>query len=77
MTNSFLVAVVVTWVTNVFDTPMSPRGDEVTRTTVASQNHVYTIPGFPTVTNTVTVATNYDQFHLIWVKLPPVPITNK
>ncbi len=73
MTNSFIVAVWLTWLTNVVDTPLNPRGDEIIRTTVISQTHTYTIPGFTPVTNTVAVATNVDQFHLLWIKLPPVP----
>lgn len=75
MTNSFVVAVFVLWSTNTFDTPTSPKADEVVRTTVLSQTHIYTIPGFQTVTNHVPVVTNSEQFSLIWVKLPPVPVT--
>lgn len=79
MTNSLIVAVWVLWSTNTYDTPANPSANEVVRTTVASQTHIYTIPGFQTVTNRVPVLTNAEQFSLVWVKLPPVPAlaTNK
>lgn len=73
MTNSFLVAVFVLWSTNTINTPLTPDGHEVMRHTVTLQKHIYTVPGQPTVTNTVPVATNSEQYSLVWVKLPPVP----
>ena len=75
MTNTFIVTVWVLWSTNVFDTALNPAGDDILRSTVVSQTHVYRIPGFPSATNTVAVSTNSDQFHRLWVKLPPVPNT--
>jgi hypothetical protein len=77
MTNSFIVAVWVTWITNTMDIFTSPAGDEMWRHTISSQRQVYTVPGAPTVTNTVAVATNSIHLRMTWVEvtntLPPFP----
>lgn len=83
MTNSFLVAVMVIWSTNRMDTLLTPVGDDIMRSWITTQTHIYTIPSQATVTNVVPVTTN--SVHLVkqWVEihdpapvkvqLPPVP----
>lgn len=78
MTNSFIVAVWVMLSTNQVDTLLTPVGDDILRSMVTVQTHVYTIPGFPSVTNAVPVATNSTRLQMRWVEipvsdLPPVP----
>lgn len=82
MTNSFLVAVFVLWGTNKMDTLLTPSGDEILRSIITVQTHVYTIPGQVTVTNKeVPVLTNSVHLKMTWVEvpapvsaqLPPVP----
>jgi len=73
MTNSFIVAVWVLWSTNTMDTLLTPVGDDIIRSTITSQTHIYQLPGMATVTNKVPVLTNSVHLHMQWVELPPVP----
>lgn len=78
MTNSFVVAVMVLWKTNTMDVLLTPVGNDIMRSTIVSQAHVYTIPGHATVTNLVPVLTNSVHLRMRWQEvekeLPPVPI---
>ena len=70
MTNGLLVMVFVSWLTNTVDVPLTPDGFNLLRSQIISQTHIYTVPGFPTVTNTVAVATNTSRFVLQLMELP-------
>lgn len=67
--------------TNRMDILLTPSGDEILRSYITVQTHIYTIPDFPTVTNSVPVWTNSTHLQMKWVEvaaptpvqLPPVP----
>lgn len=72
-TNSFFVAVMVLWSTNRMDIILTPSGDEIRRSMITMQTHIYTVPGQPTVTNVVAVATNTVRLKQTWVQIPELP----
>jgi hypothetical protein len=82
MTNTlFQVAVMVLWSTNTMDAFLTPVGDDIVRSTITTQTHVYNLPGTAPVTNAVPVLTNSVHLRRAWVKvdgeLPPVPDPSK
>ncbi len=73
MTNSFIVAIWVLLSTNTMDTLLTPVGDDILRSKITIQTHIYTIPGHATVTNVVPVMTNSVYLRKQWIELPSVP----
>jgi len=63
--------------TNTVDTLLVPSGEEIIRSEIVSQRHVYSIPGNAPVTNCVPIMTNSVHLRRAWIRvdkeLPLVP----